>query len=84
MERGRRAFTLIELIAVISILAVLAAVVAPRAFDMSGQARHEAMAATVEAVRIGIAEVEIAYKMGKPGLPPDSDSNGTTITINRP
>ena len=55
---GRRAFTLIELIAVIIVLAILAGVAVPKYFDYSTKAKESAAKATLGATRSAMSGSE--------------------------
>ncbi len=53
--RGRRAFTLVELIAVMVVLAVLAGVAIPKYFDYSDRAKAAALEGALGGVRSGLS-----------------------------
>ena len=55
MQRSRRGFTLIELIAVIVVLAILAGVALPKYFDYAAQAKESACKGALGGVRAGVA-----------------------------
>jgi MSHA pilin protein MshA len=55
MNRTRRAFTLIELIAVMVVLAILAGVALPKYFDYSAQAKLASVKGALGGVRAGLA-----------------------------
>jgi prepilin-type N-terminal cleavage/methylation domain-containing protein len=62
--KRRKGFTMIELVMVIVILGFLAAMLLPRFIDMSGKGREASEAATVGAVRAGLATIYTAELAG--------------------
>ena len=81
MNRTRRAFTLIELIAVIVVLAILAGVALPKYFDYSAQAKLASVKGALGGVRAGLANFYANEAMsGSPAYPSLAElTDGSTM-----
>ena len=70
IKRGRRAFTLIELIAVIVVLAILAGVAVPKYFDHASRARTSATLGALGNIRTALATyLQNSAVTGTPAYP---------------
>ena len=69
MRTTRKGFTLIEILIVVIILGILAAIVIPNFSSASSDARHSALASTVQSLRTQVEAYRIQHKDKLP--PPD-------------
>ena len=69
MRATRKGFTLIEILIVVIILGILAAIVIPNFSSASSDARHSALASSVQSLRMQVEAYRIQHKDKLP--PPD-------------
>ena len=62
MRASRKGFTLIEILIVVIILGILAAIVIPNFSSASSDARHSALASTVQSLRTQVEAYRIQHK----------------------
>ena len=81
MQRNRRAFTLIELLAVVIILAILAGIAIPRFVDYRDRAREAACKGVLGGVRAGLASFFAGKAIDGPAVYPTFGELGTVGTV---